>query len=227
MDATDNYRERFFELLIAMQPASVLDVGCGDGELLRRLDGQVARLSGVDTDAMRVNIAQRSGLNVIRADALQLSFDDDEFDFVVGQYTAHHMHAAMPATAEALRVARRGVMMLDVWYDRSMPAQKNSARFDGWSKRIDEDNGEIHRPVQSLIDIAGPWLHAADYRIAAEYWQVGDIAPLTEMESTAESQLLRSCHPKRDRREWEKIRDRALQTGFGIEGAILVTILKR
>ena len=142
MDATDSYCARFIELLIAMQPASVLDVGCGDGELLTRLTGRVARLSGVDTDAMRVNTAQRASLNVIRANALQLPFDDDEFDFVVGQYTAHHMQAAMPATAEALRVARRGVMMLDVWYDRSMPAQKNSARFDEWSKRIDEDNGE-------------------------------------------------------------------------------------
>ena len=227
MDATDSYRERFFESLIAMQPASVLDVGCGDGELLRRLTGHVARLSGVDTDTARVNVAHRSGLNVIRADALQLPFDDEEFDFVVGQYTAHHMRAAMPATAEALRVARRGAMMLDVWYDRSMPAQKNSARFDDWSKRIDGDNGEIHRPVQSLVDIAGPWLNAAGNRVAAEYWQVGDVVPFKEMESIAESKLLRSRHQKRDRREWEKIRGRALQTGFGIEGAIFVTILRR
>lgn len=227
MTTSANFRDRFLAQLLAMRPASVLDVGCGDGALLRQLAGSVTRLTGVDIVDERIRAARANAVDAQRADALHLPFANDEFDFVVGQYTAHHVTDATRATAEALRVARVGVMALDVWYDASMPAQRTALRFDAWSKRIDEDNGEIHRPVQSLTVIAGPWLGLPDVRVAVEYWQSGARLPLDEIEFYANSQLARSRNFERDQREWHALRAEGLGTGFGEEGAILVTILKR
>ena len=181
----------------------------------------------MDIDDKRIRTARAAGAGAHRADARQLPFADEAFDFAVGQYTAHHVFDSAVASAEALRVARVGVMMLDVWYDDAMPAQRTAIQFDAWSKRIDEDNGEIHRPVRGLVDIAGPWLDSREVRVAVEYWQSGAKRPLEEIEADANSQLARSRNPERDQREWRDIHAEGLRTGFGEEGAILVTILKR
>ena len=224
--AEQTYRERFEHLLLGYGPESVLDVGCGTGELLRRLGGKVMRAAGVDNDEKHVTQARGEGLAVSRNPAETLPFEDGEFDFVVSQYTAHHLAEAAAGTHEMLRVARRGVMVLDIWYDLSIPAQAVSHQLDLWSKRIDEDDGEIHRPLPSAAQILGPIGDDRSVRVGIEHWLVNEIDPPEPIVEFAARQLRRSRHPERDGKQWREIERRARGCGFGVDGAIVVTLLK-
>jgi ubiquinone/menaquinone biosynthesis C-methylase UbiE len=98
---------------------SILDVGSGSGDIPRAL---VDRLSGgatvlaLDHDPTAVALARRSGLNVIRGDALRLPFADASLDLVTAVKFAHHFHgqALSRLLAEMARVAHRRVLVLEI-----------------------------------------------------------------------------------------------------------------
>ncbi len=93
--------------------ASVLDLGCGGGELLARLrERGHARLLGVELDQQAVINCVRHGLDVIHADleaGLQ-EFADGQFDVVVLSQTLQAVRDVENLVAEMLRVGRRGVV---------------------------------------------------------------------------------------------------------------------
>ncbi len=98
---------------------SVLDVGSGSGDipgaLVKWLPGNATVLS-LDRDPMAVALARRSGLNVVRGDALRLPFADASIDLVTAVKFAHHFSGSGLARllAEMARVARRRVLVLDI-----------------------------------------------------------------------------------------------------------------
>ena len=102
----EQYRIELVERLLACAPGSVLDAGCGDGALLAALAPRVARVAGIDADAARVDAARARGIAAQVADASALPHADGEFDWVVLQYTAHHVAALDAAMRECWRVAR-------------------------------------------------------------------------------------------------------------------------
>jgi ubiquinone/menaquinone biosynthesis C-methylase UbiE len=222
----DVFQQRFEALLCALKPRSVLDVGCGEGGLVQAASKWAKRVEGVDVDRACVEKARKKGLAVREARAEALPFADGEFDVVVSQYAAHHVADSVQVTQEMLRVARIGVLILDVWYDATVPTQAASIRFDKWFKRIDEDNGMVHRPALSAHDIAGPLLNDPRYRSGIEHWLVNDISPWDECMEYAREQLARSLHRERDEAEWAAIEAEGRRTGFGTEGAVVVTLLK-
>ena len=104
-----------YESIRALIPrgASVLDLGCGDGELLaalKRRDG--AFVMGVEIDEQAVVASVRRGLDVIHAD-LNLGlpeFRDGQFDYVVLSRTLQAVRDVRRVLGEMLRVGRRCVV---------------------------------------------------------------------------------------------------------------------
>ena len=101
---------------------TVLDVGSGSGDIpldaglrLTGLPGGSAVLA-LDRDPTAVALARRSGLNVVRGDALRLPFADASVDLVTAVKFAHHFQgrALSRLVAEMARVARRRVLVLDI-----------------------------------------------------------------------------------------------------------------
>jgi SAM-dependent methyltransferase len=98
----------------------VLDVGCGPGaltaELVRRLGaGSVA---AVDPSEPFVEAAKarQPGVDVRRAAAEALPFDDGEFDASLAQLVVHFMADPLAGVAEMARVTRSGgVVAACVW----------------------------------------------------------------------------------------------------------------
>jgi len=93
--------------------ASVLDLGCGTGELLSRLiERKNVRGQGVEIDPHAVFRCVERGVPVLQADLdLGLSgFADASFDYVVLEETLQTLHRPTALLREVLRVGRRAVV---------------------------------------------------------------------------------------------------------------------
>jgi len=93
--------------------ARVLDLGCGDGELLERLEKERGvRGQGLEIDLDTVLAAVRRGVSVLHADLGQglLWFPDQCFDYVVLEETLQTLQNPRLVLSELLRVGRRGIV---------------------------------------------------------------------------------------------------------------------
>lgn len=98
--------------------ASVVDVGCGTGGLLRRLaSGGAARLVGVDESAGMLEIALKlsgntGAIEFVEASAESLPLGDGEFDLALSCIAFHHFPDPPGALGEMRRVLRPGGRLL-------------------------------------------------------------------------------------------------------------------
>ena len=93
--------------------ARVLDLGCGDGALLRFLGKERdASGYGIEIDDAGVLASVRNGINVIQSDLERglAGFDDAAFDVVVLSQTLQAMRRVEAIVAEMLRVGREAIV---------------------------------------------------------------------------------------------------------------------
>jgi ubiquinone/menaquinone biosynthesis C-methylase UbiE len=92
--------------------SSILEVGCGTGHFTRWLSEQGLAAVGLDiSPAMLVEARALDGVPLVHGDARRLPFADDAFDLAAFITTLEFLERPREALAEALRVARRGVML--------------------------------------------------------------------------------------------------------------------
>ena len=91
----------------------LLDVGCGDGAMLRQLDGFEA-LAGVDVSEAAVRIARSQGLDVRAVDVNTgvLPFDSESFETVLCLDVIEHVFDPLQLVAELRRVTAPGGELL-------------------------------------------------------------------------------------------------------------------
>src|SRR5574340_149828 len=106
--------------------ASVLDLGCGDGSLLRYLkETRAVRGYGVEINDLDIVSCIANGVNVIQNDLESglSDFEDGSFDFVILSQTLQATRHTEALIREMLRVGREGVV--------SFP------NFGYWKNRLD------------------------------------------------------------------------------------------
>ena len=175
------------DLLVAHRLASilgdgerVLDVGCGSGHWLARL--QLFR----DIDAVGVDLAPpvaRPGIALEAYDGFRLPFPDHSFDVTMFCYVLHHLgrEHAQALLAEARPVTRRRIVLLedsmaefDFWYrvrnrchrlETEMVYATESDSYTGpdgdamflthaeWRRTLEEVPGVSAVSVQTLADL--------------------------------------------------------------------------
>lgn len=112
---------------------SLLDVGCGGGELLQitsefaRRQNKRALLVGLDLNAVATEAAKKKlidvpELTIMRGDAFRLPFASNSFDYVISSLFLHHLDDQQIPLAlnEMSRIARQGAFVIDL--DRSRVA---------------------------------------------------------------------------------------------------------
>ncbi len=101
--------------IAALVPAGsrVLDLGCGDGELLAHLrDERGCSGYGIEIDDANVLACTRRGVNVIQLNLEEglAIFDDHRFDVVLQLDTMQHLRNTARMLAETARVGRVGIV---------------------------------------------------------------------------------------------------------------------
>ncbi len=90
----------------------VLEVGCGTGHFARWLSDRGLEVVGLDLSAAMLAQAQASGgVPLVRCAAQRLAFATGAFDLTVFITTLEFLERPREALAEALRVARQGVLL--------------------------------------------------------------------------------------------------------------------
>ena len=118
--------------------ASVLDLGCGDGSLLRYLnETRAVRGYGVEINDLDIVSCIANGMNVIQNDLESglSDFEDDSFDFVILSQTLQATRHTEALIREMLRVGREGIV--------SFP------NFGYWKNRLNVLRGNM--PVSSEL----------------------------------------------------------------------------
>jgi methionine biosynthesis protein MetW len=97
-----------------IEPGSrVLDLGCGDGTLLRFLQ-ETRNVSGygLEIDPGNIGASIRNGVNVLQTDlnAGLSDFDPDSFDYVVMTQTLQAVHSPHRLLEEMLRIGQQGIV---------------------------------------------------------------------------------------------------------------------
>lgn len=94
------------EFFSARKPTKMLEVGCGDGAMLRLLVAQGIDARGVDASSSGIERCKTTGLNAQCLDVSVdgLPFADDEFDAVLSLETLEHLMNPYYALQEVRRV---------------------------------------------------------------------------------------------------------------------------
>jgi trans-aconitate methyltransferase len=95
------------ELLAPRRGERILDLGCGDGALTRKLVDLGCAVVAVDSSAPQVEAARTLGLDAQLMDAESLSFEE-EFDAVFSNAVLHWITRADPVIAGVYRALRPG-----------------------------------------------------------------------------------------------------------------------
>ena len=144
----------------------VLDLGCGDGELLRHLmDVRQVQGYGVENDPDKLLASVNNGVNVIQMDLEKglVGLEDGFFDHVIMSLSLQAMHNTLGILAEMLRVGREAVV--------SFP------NFGYWRHRQSILNGRI--PVSESLP--HQWFNTPNVR----FFTIADFDALCEMNGIA------------------------------------------
>lgn len=118
--------------------SSVLDLGCGDGSLLRYLKENLQTQGyGVEIDADNILACMKNNINVIQSDLESglSGFDDASFDYVILSQTLQAMRNTENIILEILRVGKEGIVTFP--------------NFGYWKNRLQVMNGRM--PVSTSL----------------------------------------------------------------------------
>ena len=144
----------------------VLDLGCGDGELLRHLmTVRQVQNYGVENDPDKLLGSVRNGVNVIQMDLEKglVGLEDGFFDHVIMSLSLQAMHNTQGILHEMLRVGREAVV--------SFP------NFGYWRHRQSILNGRM--PVSESLP--HQWFNTPNVR----FFTIADFDALCEMNGIA------------------------------------------
>ena len=111
-DRTGKYRTDHLLVAEVIRAGQMLDVGCGDGELLQLLESRGIDGRGIELSREVVNRGVARGLAVVQGDADTdlVNYPDDAFDYVILSQTLQATRQPKVVLENLLRIGRRAVV---------------------------------------------------------------------------------------------------------------------
>lgn len=164
--------------------ATVLDVGCGGGQILENLAGQYpqAKFNGVDLSTDQVKRATRrlqpfgERVAIQQGSALELPFADASFDVVYSIASIKHWTDQAKGLRECVRVLKPGGRLLILEVDRACTVRDTESFIQHW---------KIPR-----------WLRVGGVALFRT-WVAGNSLDMLEAQTLAQVLGLRECQVKR------------------------------
>jgi len=148
----ETLRDRFVSRLFDQAPTALLDIGAGDGTLVRLARDRGVFAVGLEVDAPKVAGEDPPPAWVV-ASADALPFGSASIEWVSLRHVPHHLPNLGQALREAWRVAARGLVIAEPWFDESRADQRFGLRADRWLKRQDRRSGRFHADVISADEL--------------------------------------------------------------------------
>ncbi|HEU4965943.1 MAG TPA: class I SAM-dependent methyltransferase [Candidatus Saccharimonadales bacterium] len=151
--------------------ASILDVGCGSGEMIERLAGQGFSATGIDINAETIakHTTNPSPVRYILGSATDLPFAENTFDAVIFGFVLVNLipeHKRQKAISEAYRVLRPGGV---IWINEGLTSPDYAKRYklcrgfidDGYSFFVFKESGlsaAIKTKEDCILRLRKTWL---------------------------------------------------------------------
>jgi 2-polyprenyl-3-methyl-5-hydroxy-6-metoxy-1,4-benzoquinol methylase len=88
--------------------AKALDVGCGNGKFMSRMNSIGWKMEGLDFSPLAIEICRKSGLKVTYGDLLSASFPNNSFDVVSARHVLEHVPNPEKFVIEIQRILKKG-----------------------------------------------------------------------------------------------------------------------
>jgi 2-polyprenyl-3-methyl-5-hydroxy-6-metoxy-1,4-benzoquinol methylase len=98
--------------LAIAEKGRMLDVGCGNGAVLKLAHSLGWQAEGVDFDALAVGAARRKGVTVRLGRLADQHYAADSFDLVHMSHVIEHVHDPLGMLSEIYRILRRGGVLV-------------------------------------------------------------------------------------------------------------------
>ena len=95
------------DLLDPQRGERILDVGCGDGRLTKKIAERGATLTGIDSSLDMIRAAHANGVDALVVDAADMNFDS-EFDAAFSNAALHWMRDKEAVAGGIFRALKRG-----------------------------------------------------------------------------------------------------------------------
>jgi len=131
----------------------LLEVGCGEGNFLRRAQKDFSFACGTDLSAEGLKNAAGHGLILTRADAQKLPYKNASFDFLVAFDLVEHLPDPGKFFAEAVRILKKGGELIlttpnpeslgsrlkkENWFGYKDPTHCSIKNASAWQKIFDD-----------------------------------------------------------------------------------------
>ena len=154
MDSTDLILKK----VASLEPANVLDVGCGCGGFTAQLSLYCGRITAIDYTSALIDRCkrenQRPNIDYVCMDGRNIDFPDDSFDLVLERASLHHILEWEKALDEMIRVSSRHVLVQEPIDDPRSEEKRNTIRAQELILELQREVGYSHFkyiPLNSLI----------------------------------------------------------------------------
>ncbi len=122
-----------------------LEIGCGTGIILSQVSKFTQKSWGIDLSSGMLEAAKKKNLNVKEANAVNIPFDDEEFDVVYSFKVLAHIPNIQEVIAEIYRVLdQNGIAILEFY---------NPISFKALTNKIAGATDKVYIRYDSLSDI--------------------------------------------------------------------------
>ena len=139
-------REAAFAAMVEASPTTILEVGCGEGELAERLTRETtATVVAIDQSARMVELTGGRGVDARVADIQELPFADGAFEAVLAGWMLYHVPDLDRGLGELARVLTPGGRLVATTNATDHLVELLAlGGLERWSLPFGAENGEEH-----------------------------------------------------------------------------------